>query len=442
MNKTFIVIHREFSSRVRKKSFLLVTLLVPLLPLAFYALLFWMLLTGDSRERVFLVVNESAIEAPLGNLRDARSVYVDSLPEAGRTAILARKDYYAIVRVPENVMNAPEIFVYTLSQLPVELKDELAAGLRVKIERMKRDEVIARAGLPDIERQLEATRTPVNVRSFVVSGGSAAADGVLEAGDREGSSEVSFVMGMLGAMIIFMFIIIFASRVMRGVIEEKTSRVIEVIVSSVRPFQFLLGKIIGIAAVGLLQFFIWIAFGLLLFFFATSLLPALDLAGLSPDLRQGTGAAVLDVFAKLDPSFIFSFIALFIFYFLGGYFLYGSIFAAVGSACDSETDSQQFVLPFTFLLMIAFYIGIAAAKNPETSLAFWSSIIPLTSPIVMIARLPFGVSAWEVALSMALLVVAFLFFAWLSGKIYRVGILMHGKKTTWRELYKWIKYKG
>jgi ABC-2 type transport system permease protein len=248
----------------------------------------------------------------------------------------------------------------------------------------------------------------------------------------------------------------YASQVMKGVIEEKTNRIIEVLVSSVKPFQFLLGKIIGVAAVGLVQFLIWVVFGLVLILvMQTFFLPGIDLealrnagnlAGGLPDIA-GTGnlsAEKMQIIQKvamtIDPIFIIKFLASFLFYFIGGYLLYASLFAAIGAAVDNETDSQQFLTPLSIILVIGLYIGFAAMKSPESPMVFWSSLIPFTSPIVMLVRIPFGVPTWEILTSMALLIVSFIFFTWLSGKIYRIGILMYGKKVTWKELYKWLKY--
>ncbi|MDR2130131.1 MAG: ABC transporter permease [Odoribacteraceae bacterium] len=445
MNKTLIIINREFSTRVKKKSFLLVTILVPVLFLLLYAFLAWMLLKSDDSERVILVVNESTLEEPFKPVHNTRFTYVDALPEESYASVLEQEGYNAIARLPAGILEEAEIPVFSLSQMPLELKNELATQLGREIEKIKRAAVIARSQLPGLERELEATRTPVTVRTLVVSGNGES---------KEGSSEITSAIGMLAGMIIYFFIFLYASQVMKGVIEEKTNRVIEVLVSSVKPFQFLLGKITGIAAVGLLQFFIWVLFGTILLV-ATSafLLPGLDADGLqnatglpgmaaSPGMDAGKLAVVQELVKTIDPAFVLTFFALFIFYFLGGYLLYASLFAAVGAACDSETDSQQFMLPLSIVLLVALYIGIAAMRNPDTPLVFWSSLVPFTSPVVMLVRVPFGVPAWEIFLSMILLVISFFFFTWLSGKIYRVGILMYGKKPTWKELYKWLKYKG
>lgn len=224
------------------------------------------------------------------------------------------------------------------------------------------------------------------------------------------------------------------------------------LVSSVKPFQFLLGKIIGVAAVGLLQFLIWIVICLLVIIIVQIVfMPNIDIEALKNATDLGIMAqdstfnpqqlAVIQSLVKtIDPSFILKFIGAFLFYFMGGYLLYASLFAAIGAAVDNETDSQQFMTPLSIILVVAFYIGIAAMKNPDSSIAFWGSLIPFTSPVVMLVRIPFGVPTWEIITSMLLLVAAFLFFTWLSGKIYRIGILMYGKKVTWKELYKWLKY--
>lgn len=273
-----------------------------------------------------------------------------------------------------------------------------------------------------------------------------------ETGDtKESSSELTSIMGLIAGIIIYIFIFMYSTQVMKGVIEEKSNRIIEVLVSSVKPFQFLLGKIIGIAAVGLVQFLIWIVLGVVVVMAMQAFfMPNLDIEALrnvsdlgmmaqTSNINPEQLAIIQNVIKTIDPLFIVKFIGAFLFYFIGGYLLYASLFAAIGAAVDNETDSQQFMTPLSIIMVVALYIGIAAMKSPESPLVLWSSIIPFTSPIVMLVRIPFGVSAWEISTSMGILVVAFLFFTWLSGKIYRVGILMYGKKVTWKELYKWLK---
>lgn len=449
MNKTLIIIGREFSTRVRKKSFLVLTILVPILLAGFYAFLMWMLLKSDTQDRKIAVVNQSALEKPFEKINNNTFDEVDTgITEASAPEFLKGKDYYAILWLPANVMDNPEIPIYSFSQVPMELKNEIASQLQRKIEDIKRAAVISESQVPDLESKLAATKTPVLVRTLKVSEDTGVA--------KESSSEITSVIGLVAGMIIYFFIFMYASQVMKGVIEEKTNRIIEVLVSSVKPFQFLLGKIIGVAAVGLVQFMIWVVFALVLITAMQAFfLPNIDMetlrnasamtGGMSgvtglEHLDAGQAEIIRKIAMTIEPVFILKFLGAFLFYFIGGYLLYASLFAAIGAAVDNETDSQQFLTPLSILLVIGLYIGFTAMKSPESPLVFWSSMIPFTSPIVMLVRIPFGVPTWEIITSMALLVGSFIFFTWLSGKIYRIGILMYGKKVTWKELYKWLKY--
>lgn len=444
MNKTLIIIGREFSTRVRKKSFLVITIFVPILFALFYAFLIWILLREDSQERQIAVINESSIEQPLKKINHTEFTYIDDdVSETDYSGFLKKNSFYALIKIPENIMENPDIPVYSISQLPMEVKNELAYQLRQQIEGIKRSEVIARSQIPNLEKELNETKTPVTIRTLVVS----------ETGEsKEASSEVVSFIGLIAGIIIYFFIFMYASQVMKGVIEEKSNRIIEVLVSSVKPFQFLLGKIIGVASVGLVQFLIWIVLGVVVISGVQLLfMPSIDIESLknagdlamfaqTSDINPQQLEMIQKVLQTLDPAFIFKFIGAFLFYFIGGYLLYASLFAAIGAAVDNDTDSQQFMTPLSIILVLALYIGIMAMKSPDTPLVFWSSMIPFTSPIVMLVRLPFGIPTWEIVTSMAILVAAFLFFTWLSGKIYRVGILMYGKKVSWKELYKWLKY--
>lgn len=449
MNKTLIIIGREFTTRVRKKSFLILTLVVPILLAGFYAFLMWMLLKNDTQERKIAVVNQSAIENPFTKINNTTFDETDSgITENTAPKFLKENNYYAIIWIPENVMSNPEIPIYSFSQVPMELKNEIAAQLRKKIEDIKRAVIIEESNIPDLEQKLASTYTPVLVRTLKVSENTGEA--------KESSSEIASAIGLVAGMIIYIFIFMYASQVMKGVIEEKTNRIIEVLVSSVKPFQFLLGKIIGVAAVGLVQFLIWVVFGIILilimqtFFLSDLDLEALRNAGnLAGNMTEMAGTGNLSaeqlqmiqrIAMTIDPLFIAKFLGAFLFYFIGGYLLYASLFAAIGAAVDNETDSQQFLTPLSIILVVGLYIGFAAMKSPESPLVFWSSLIPFTSPIVMLVRIPFGVPGWELICSMLILVASFIFFTWLSGRIYRVGILMYGKKVTWKELLKWLKY--
>jgi ABC-2 type transport system permease protein len=255
-----------------------------------------------------------------------------------------------------------------------------------------------------------------------------------------------------------MFIFFFGAQLMRGVIEEKVNRIVEVIVSSVKPFQLMMGKIIGIAMVGLTQFLIWVVTTFILVSLATTLLfPELNMTPteqvISQDImssdpvqsatQENASEEMDEIMGFLSSLKDINFpltLGSFVFFFLGGYLLYGALFAAIGAAVDNETDTQQFMLPLTVPLILALLVLINAINNPDSSISFWFSIIPFTSPIVMMGRLPFGVPDWEVGLSMALLVITFIGMTWLAAKIYRTGILMYGKKTSYKEIAKWIRH--
>jgi ABC-2 type transport system permease protein len=259
-----------------------------------------------------------------------------------------------------------------------------------------------------------------------------------------------------------MLVFIFGAQVMRGVIEEKTSRVVEVIISSVKPIQLMMGKIIGIALVGLTQFFIWIFLTVgIVGVLKTTILPKTNITEMSKSVPQnlmngnqpaaGTAQAAemspqLAEFSKLFNNAMNQpwgmIIICFVFYFVTGYLLYASVFAAIGSAVDNETETQQFMLPVTIPIILGLMVAMGTMQNPESPLSFWCSMIPLTSPIVMMARIPFGVPYWQVAVSMAIMLITFAAFVWMAAKVYRTGILMYGKKTSWKEMWKWLRYSG
>jgi ABC-2 type transport system permease protein len=254
----------------------------------------------------------------------------------------------------------------------------------------------------------------------------------------KGNSEASFGIGLVGGFLIYIFIFMYGTMVMRSVIEEKTNRIVEIVISSVKPFELMFGKIISVALVGLSQFAMWIILGFVFILIANGFLSAeIDVTALNTS-ESAIPTEINDLLMALPLK---SLLATFIIYFLGGYLLYGSLFAAIGSASDHETDSQQFIVPITIPLILSFILVQVVIDNPHGGLAYWLSMIPFTSPIIMIARIPFGVPLHELILSISLLILGFLFTTWLAGKIYRVGILMYGKKASYKELWKWIKYK-
>jgi ABC-2 type transport system permease protein len=276
------------------------------------------------------------------------------------------------------------------------------------------------------------------------------------------STGISMALAYIGGLLMYMLVFIFGSQVMRGVIEEKTSRVVEVIISSVKPVQLMMGKIVGIALVGLTQFLIWIFLTMgIITVVKSTILKNENLTEvsqnvtkniMSDDQQQMAGVQSQQVnpdmaeFRQLFSSAMNQpwglIILSFIFYFVTGYLLYASIFAAIGSAVDNETETQQFMLPVTIPIILGLMVAMGTMQNPESSLSFWCSLIPLTSPVVMMARIPFGVPYWQLFISMALMLVTFAAFVWMAAKIYRTGILMYGKKTSWHEMWKWLRYNG
>jgi ABC-2 type transport system permease protein len=281
-----------------------------------------------------------------------------------------------------------------------------------------------------------------------------------DGGIKESSTEVAMVVGYISGFLIYFFIFMFGPQVMRGVIEEKTNRIVEIIISSAKPFQLMMGKIIGIALVGLTQFILWIVLttaiitGAKTVFFpelgtqnaqevvVQDLFEQQDNMAQVEQLQPQDMDKITSIFNSIKSIDFGVMFGSFIFFFLGGYLLYGSLFAAIGSAVDNETDTKQFMLPITIPLILGIVVMMNVVQNPESPVAFWFSIIPLTSPIVMMVRIPFGVPYWEVALSMGLLVLTFLGSVWMAGKIYRTGILMYGKKVNYKELWKWLRYKS
>jgi ABC-2 type transport system permease protein len=346
--------------------------------------------------------------------------------------------YFGVLYIPTTAnVSALEKAVVLYSESQPGL--EVVGGIESTIEKEINDQKYIEAGIdPD---KLAAIRTEVTV-------------GTRDMEDQETSTPLASGLGFAGGFLIYMFIFIYGAMVMRGVLEEKTSRIVEVIISSVKPFQLMMGKIIGVALVGLTQFLLWVVLTMAIFTAVGS-----SLSGDRPDREivqsvvqsgqlngseqlqqmqnEDTFSKVSDMIATVNLPLM---IGMFIFYFLGGYLLYSALFAAIGAAVDAETDVQQFMLPITLPLVISYVAAINVLNNPQGTIAFWFSLIPFTSPIVMMVRIPFGVPWHEVVLSMLFLIGGFIFTTWLAGKIYRVGILMYGKKTSYKELWKWIRF--
>ncbi|MDY6437113.1 MAG: ABC transporter permease, partial [Bacteroidales bacterium] len=322
---------------------------------------------------------------------------------------------------------------YSVRQLPMTLVTHIRATMKNVVEHEK---LMASGIDPAV---VKAASTTINVQSIRMS----------EDAEKESFSEFEFLIGILLCTLIYFVVFLFSSQVMRGVIEEKTNRIIEVIVSSVKPFELMMGKIIGIGLVGLTQFLIWVVLTLAIAGIGSTFLPTQDVFSTGTVMSEqitetvensDTQAMLKEVFNIIDSINFKTILWCFLLYFLGGYFLYSAIFAGIGSAVDNETDTQQFVTPISLILIIPLICSGFISNAPDSSFAVWLSMIPFTSPLAMMLRIPYGVPIWQVSVSVALLFITFIIFTWLASKVYRTGILMYGKKASWKEIFKWIKY--
>ena len=429
-----LIIQREFITRVRKKTFLLMTLLAPLL-LAAVMIVPGLLASMPEDDKSIIVLDEPSILVPEEGTSQFSLEYLNPNEfdlETGKT-FLRESDKDALLYIPSGNGWDPDfiknnILLFGKEDIGIDLQRFVERQLEEKINQQK----LIRQGVdPEVVAQ---TKTKVTIKSFTMG----------EEGNEETSATpLKMGLGYIAGILIYFFIFFYAVQVMRGVIEEKTSRIVEVIISSVRPRQLMMGKILGIGLVGVVQFLIWVILsGTIYAVVSTFIYPDIFAQQVpagpgSPDLSTVDQTNLFSMLNSINFPVVLSG---FVFYFFGGYFLYSALFAALGSAIDQEADSQQFMLPVTAPMIIAITTAMNVIQDPNGPLAFWMSMIPLTSPISMMIRLPFGVPIWQIALSALILVSTFFCVVALAGKIYRVGILMYGKKVTWKELYKWLKY--
>jgi len=458
MSKIQLIIEREYMSRVRKKSFLVLTFLVPVLLIALVFVPFLLSTMNGSEVKQVAVVDYSGRYFPrLEGNEQYRFVSDKGNRDAYRIEAMKNKDIYALLVIEGNLSgDSGKVTVYAHKQVELDLKEFVTNQLVT----LARKDKIASFAIPNLESIIQKTDVRLSVNTFTWE-----EDG----SEKKSSSELAMIIGLICTMAIYIFIFAYGAMVMNGVIEEKTNRIVEIIVSSVRPFELMMGKIIGIAMVGLTQVLLWVVLiggivGITSTYVGHSMNtgqvqaigqqiagnPSLNLPGqtlntndmgvLSKDIAGNPQMTdLMEVAGNLNLGELAIW---FILFFLGGYLLYASLFAAVGSAIDSQEDAQQFTLPLTIPVLFALYAGMASANNPDGPLAFWCSIIPFTSPIVMMVRIPFGVPFWQLMLSFGLLVITFLLTTLMAAKIYRTGILMYGKKVTYKELWKWLTYKS
>ena len=446
------IISREYLTRVKKKSFLLTTFLVPVFFAAMCILPSVIMFMSEEKGKQIAVVDQSGIAMPYFvdseavEFTDYSSENVDSLKARFNDMGL---DALVVISPIDDATRSVTVVSYSEKPMSIDMKENVTSKVNDAVE----DYRLAQYEISDLKQIMEDIKSDVSMATYTLS----------DSGEEKiTSSEVYMIISMVLSIIIYMFIAMFSGMVMQSVIEEKASRVVEVLVSSVKATELMFGKIIGVACVALTQFFLWILLTLILVG-GFSMFGGMDsLAGDPAQAEQmmqmagmeaamgGMSAEDMMAMAQDDSEMgaILStlkdinwgqMIFAFVIYFALGYLLYASFFAAIGSAVENEADTNQLQMPITVPLLLAFFIAIYAFNAPDSSVVWWGSMIPFTSPIVMLARIPFGVPMWELALSIALLVATFIGCGWASAKIYKIGILMFGKKTTFKDLWKWLK---
>ena len=438
MSKISIIAGREFNERVRKKSFIITTILMPVFFVGLIVVMALMMNFQQEEEKQITVLDKSGMVAPkLQNSGDL----IFSTSESSFEELTAEKqdDLYGILVIGENVIENPknvQFYTYESSTINIE------KSITDQIENILEEEKLKSYNIENLPQILAEIETPVSMQVSQIT----------ETGETKAvSNMVNIAIAYLFGLMIYMVVFLYGNMVMQGVIEEKSNKVLEVMVSSVKPFQLMMGKILGIAAVAVLQFVIWVVFivgvgGALMNVFAGDMIEAaaaiqsgmpMDMTNMAMDADM---ASVINTIT--DPGYLIRIFGGFLIFFIGGYLLYSAMFAAVGSAVDNEKDTQNLQLPISIPLILALVVMVNAMQDPNGQLAFWFSMIPFTSPVVMMARLPYGVPDWQLWLSIALLFITFVGMVWLAGKIYRVGIFMYGKKPTLKELIKWSRYKA
>ena len=464
-SKIGIIIGREYAIRVMKKSFIFTTLLTPLLFAALMIVPSLIALSSSGIEgNVIKVVDESGIVMPY---LESDSEIIYQAAEEGETLSGLKEnfknlDVFAVIGItPLDSNKNVAITSYSEKQLNIDIQSRIRKSAKKAVE----DNKLKAYNIPDLDKVLKDIESDVKFNTITLDESTGE--------EKESMVEIYMGIGYIASFLIYMFIFMFGSMVMRSVIEEKTTRIVEVIVSSVKPFQLMLGKIIGVAAVGLTQFVIWIVLTFAIVAGVSAAIGAdavqegiatstqvtqvgnmagvTDIAGVTAmpevpvatamEAAEGDDSFAGELLSALKGVNYVQIIVCFLVYFLLGYLLYSGMFAAVGSAVDNEADTQQLILPVTMPLIIGLFIMLHTFQYPDSTLSFWGSMIPFTSPMVMMARIAYGVPMWELALSIALLIASFLLLTYISGKIYRIGILMYGKKATFKDLWKWIKVR-
>lgn len=419
MNKLLLIIQREYTTLVARKSFIVITLLIPFLFVAIGAVpvLISEWNNSGSAEAVTVIDETGRLAGVIPDTESFR--FIPLKGEAGSTDVKsffdqAGNSMSALVVIPANVLDSAKVNIYSKSTVNMALVSHVTESLNDTLTAVK----IASMGVPNLDKMVKEAQVDIDVNSVKLSD-----DGT----ESEASTTAAMVLGMVLAFITYMFVLTYGAMIMNSVIEEKTNRIVEVIVSSCKPFQLMMGKIIGVALVGLTQFLIW------------AILISVAVGGLGISLANNPMSDLAVVFNAIQSVNLVSIFTCFVVYFLGGYLLYASLFAGFGSAVDQASDASQFTSPIIIVMVVALYAGIGCMENPNGSMAMWCSMIPFTSPIVMMVRLPYDVPFWQIAVSVALLYGTAFGLVWVSSRIYRIGILRYGKKFTFKEIMGWVK---
>lgn len=432
MSKILLIIRREYLTRVRKKSFIIMSVIGPLLFGLIGVVPIW-LASREGDEKVIEVLDESGyFKGKLESIGAISFTYLDNTIKEAKEDI-GSTNSYGILYIPAIDLDNPQGITFFAEKNPsIEVQVSIERLLKNEIESIKLD----KSGID--KDKLDKIKTNIDLNVINIT----------DKGEKEGDVAVATATGYISAMLIYFFIFLYGVQTLRGVIEEKTSRIVEVIISSVKPFQLMMGKIIGIGAVGLTQLFVWIILTIMIYqgaltFYEVDIYDSrqIELADNAP-ATPTDDADIQQIFAKIDTINFPVLLGTFLFYFLTAYMFYGSLFAAAGSAVDNDADAQQFQLPITLPLILSIMLLPAVLRDPHGDLAFWTSIIPFTAPVVMMMRIPFDPPVWHIILSMVCMVMGFIFTTWLAGRIYRIGILMHGAKVNYKILFKWLMMRN
>lgn len=432
MNKILIIIQREFLKRVRTKGFIILTITMPFIMAALVFVPLWLSSIENDEQQKVAVIDPTGVYAKA--LKTSKSFAFSAQPVITEEMRSEDSPYDAVVAISGDlVKNNGKVTIYSHKEIPGNLLDYIQSKLNETVQKQK----LEATGIAGLDKIIDDVQRDVNMRTVKWS----------KEGDEQASSTyVAIIVGGIFTLLIYIFVITYGGMVMQSVIEEKTNRIVELLVSSVKPFQLMLGKIIGVMLVGIAQMALWgvmlsIIMTVASVVFGISQAPSMaagqpmspSMMSMSQDTQELLTAIVNLPYAEIGLMFIIMFV--------GGYLLYSSFFAATGASINEQEDANQFVVPITMITLFGLYAAMYSIENTDGPLAFWASLFPLTSPIVMMIRIPFGVPLWQELLSIALLYASAFLMIWIGGKIYRVGILMYGKKPSIKEIIKWMRYK-